>query len=72
MLTRRWTWRQAKHTLVVPETKYVEVNVDGLPPVTQEKVDEICREVARQVQKYSGGTTRYEILSQENPRISLD
>jgi DNA/RNA-binding domain of Phe-tRNA-synthetase-like protein len=72
VLTRRWTWRQAKHTLVVPETKYVEVNVDGLPPVTQTEVDKICQEVARQVQKYCGGTARYEILSQENPRISLD
>ena len=72
VLTRRWTWRQAKHTLVVPETKYVEVNVDGLPPVAQPEVDEICQQVARQVQKYCGGTARYEILSEENPRIGLD
>jgi DNA/RNA-binding domain of Phe-tRNA-synthetase-like protein len=72
VLTRRWTWRQAKHTLVVPETKYVEVNVDGLPPVTHEEVERICQQVAAQVQKYCGGSIRYDILSQENPRISLD
>ena len=72
VLTRRWTWRQAKHTLVVPETKYVEVNVDGLPPITREEVDRICQQVAAQVQKYCGGSIHYDILSQENPRISLD
>ena len=32
VLTRRWTRRQGKHTLVVPETKDLEFNVDGLPP----------------------------------------
>jgi len=72
VLTRRWTWRQAKHTLVVPETKYVEINVDGLPPVTQSEVDKICQEVVRRVQKHCGGTARYEILSEENPIINLD
>jgi DNA/RNA-binding domain of Phe-tRNA-synthetase-like protein len=72
VLTRRWTWRQAKHTLVVPETRYVEVNVDGLAPVTQAQVAEICQDVAQQVVKYCGGTVRWEILSAQNPQISLE
>jgi DNA/RNA-binding domain of Phe-tRNA-synthetase-like protein len=72
VLTRRWTWRQAKHTLVVPETNYVEVNVDGLSPVTLAQVDEICQDVLRQVQKYCGGMARYEIISEQNPMISLE
>jgi DNA/RNA-binding domain of Phe-tRNA-synthetase-like protein len=72
VLTRRWTWRQARHTLVVPETKYVEINVDGLPPVTREQVDTICQDVARQVQKYCGGSAHYKILSEGNSRINLD
>ncbi|MBN1920717.1 MAG: hypothetical protein JW892_05695 [Anaerolineae bacterium] len=71
VLTRRWTWRQAKHTLVVPETKFAEINVDGLPPVTLAQVDLICQEVASQVQKYCGGTANYKILSEDNPRISI-
>jgi DNA/RNA-binding domain of Phe-tRNA-synthetase-like protein len=33
VLTRRWTWRQANHTLTLPETKAIEFNLDGLPPV---------------------------------------
>ena len=71
VLTRRWTWRQAKHTLVVPETMAVEINVDGLPPITQAEVRSICTQVAALVQRYCGGEVRVEILSRENPRIIL-
>jgi DNA/RNA-binding domain of Phe-tRNA-synthetase-like protein len=71
VMTRRWTWRQAKHTLVVPETKAVEVNVDGLPPVPVDEVEAACREVMALIEKFCGGQCRYEILSEENPRIRL-
>jgi DNA/RNA-binding domain of Phe-tRNA-synthetase-like protein len=72
VLTRRWTWRQAKHTLVVPETRCVEINVDGLPPVTQAQVEQICQEAAELVQRYCGGVARYEVLSEEKPVIVID
>jgi DNA/RNA-binding domain of Phe-tRNA-synthetase-like protein len=72
VLTRRWTWRQAKHTLVVPETTAVEFNVDALPPLTPEIVAQVCQDVAALVQRYCGGTLRYAIISVDNPRISLD
>ncbi len=71
VLTRRWTWRQAKHTLVTPETTAVEINIDGLPPVTTEEVDATCQEMAGLVQKYCGGQVRYEILSHDHPRMDL-
>jgi DNA/RNA-binding domain of Phe-tRNA-synthetase-like protein len=71
VLTRRWTWRQAKHTLVVPETTALEVNVDGLPPVSVEQVKEACREVAQLIEKFCGGRTRQDMLSQESPRVDL-
>jgi DNA/RNA-binding domain of Phe-tRNA-synthetase-like protein len=71
ILTRRWTWRQGKHTLVVPETKDLEFNVDGLPPVPVEEVEEACREFMELIEKFCGGTTSYEILSEQNPSIKL-
>ena len=72
VLTRRWTWRQAKHTLVVPETTAIEVNVDALPPVTPVEAEQICQQVAALVQRYCGGTVRYEVISADNPVIALD
>ncbi|MDQ7785571.1 MAG: phenylalanine--tRNA ligase beta subunit-related protein [Desulfomonilaceae bacterium] len=71
VLTRRWTWRQANHTLVLPTTVDVEVNVDGLPPVPATEVEEACRQVIELIERFCGGTTSYEILSAETPTIKL-
>ncbi len=72
VLTRRWTWRQAKHTLVVPESTAVEINVDGLPPVTQDEVGRICEQLEELVLQYCGGQARYGIVSQQSSSLSLD
>ena len=71
VLTRRWTWRQANHTLLLPNTNAIEFNVDGLPPVEIKEIIEICHVVAELIKKFSGGNTTYKILSKENPQISL-
>jgi DNA/RNA-binding domain of Phe-tRNA-synthetase-like protein len=71
VLTRRWTWRQANHTLTLPETAAIEFNVDGLPPVTAEEVMTACRELADLVQRFCGGTGRIALLTEADPKISL-
>lgn len=72
VLTRRWTWRQANHTLTLPTTKNIEFNIDGLPPVSETEVKEICHETMELIEKYCGGRLRFEILSQENPIMPLN
>jgi DNA/RNA-binding domain of Phe-tRNA-synthetase-like protein len=72
VLTRRWTWRQAQHTLTLPETTAIEFNVDGLPPVTVNEVEQACAEVVELVQRFCGGRARVETLSEGNPSISLE
>ncbi|MEZ0395784.1 MAG: phenylalanine--tRNA ligase beta subunit-related protein [Anaerolineales bacterium] len=71
VLTRRWTWRQANHTLTLPETTAVEFNVDGLPPVTPAEVEQACAEVVDLIGRFCGGEARVEMLSAQNPRIRL-
>jgi len=71
VLTRRWTWRQANHTLTLPETRCVEFNIDGLPPVGPKKVERICHEVMDLAGKYCGGRSSFSLLSRENPRLCL-
>jgi DNA/RNA-binding domain of Phe-tRNA-synthetase-like protein len=71
VLTRRWTWRQANHTLTRLETRAIEFNVDGLPPVSQTEVEEACGEIIQLVGRFCGGRMRRALLSQETPRISL-
>jgi DNA/RNA-binding domain of Phe-tRNA-synthetase-like protein len=71
VLTRRWTWRQANHTLTLPETRAIEFNVDGLPPVTRGEIETACAEVAELIRRFCGGTSRVDYLTAETPRISL-
>ncbi|MFH0915323.1 MAG: phenylalanine--tRNA ligase beta subunit-related protein [bacterium] len=71
VLTRRWTWRQANHTLTLPETKAIEFNVDGLPPMTPAEIETACAEVAELVQRFCGGRSRVHFLTAASPRISL-
>jgi len=71
VMTRRWVWRQSHHTLTLPETRAVEVNIDGLPPVSLEEVTQACKDVQELIHTFCGGRTRVEILSAHNPRIGL-
>ena len=71
VLTRRWTWRQSNHTLTLPASSAVEINIDGLPPVSLAQVDDICREVVDLTQRFCGGTVSYEILTQQHPSLTL-
>jgi DNA/RNA-binding domain of Phe-tRNA-synthetase-like protein len=71
VLTRRWTWRQANHTLTLPETRAIEFNLDGLPPVPPGEIELACEEVIDLVREFCGGRLRYELLSQGNPKIRL-
>jgi DNA/RNA-binding domain of Phe-tRNA-synthetase-like protein len=71
VLTRRWCWRQANHTLTLLSTTAIEFNIDGLPPVSEDEVETICQETMGLIERFCGGRMRYEILSRQNPRIKL-
>jgi len=71
VLTRRWTWRQANHTLTLPTTTAIEYNVDGLPPVGLSEIEAAGRDIMELIAEFCGGSTRYEVLTQDSPRIQL-
>jgi DNA/RNA-binding domain of Phe-tRNA-synthetase-like protein len=72
VLTRRWTWRQANHSLTLPETRAIEFNIDRLPPVELEEVHTIASQVMGLVGEFCGGRLRYEILSAEQREMKLE
>jgi len=72
VLTRRWTWRQANHTLTLPETRSIEFNIDRLPPVELVEMHAIASQVMGLVSEYCGGRLRYEILSAEKREMKLE
>ena len=69
VLTRRWTWRQANHTLVQATTQELEINLDGLPPASAATIEAACRETAELVKTFCGGEISWEILSKEKTQM---
>jgi len=72
VLCRRWTWRQADLSKLVPESTFVAINVDGMPPVSPELVARICDEMAEMVVRFCGGKVDCRYLTVDTPVISLD
>lgn len=71
VLTRRWIWRQANHTLLLPGTAAVEVNLDALPPVPDEALRAAARDVMDLVGRFCGGHVRFHVLDRRSPTIVL-
>ncbi len=72
ILTRRWCWRQANHTLTLPETRDFIFNVDVLPPASPDEALEVCREMEELVARFCGGESfRIGLLCAATPRLSL-
>lgn len=71
VLTRRWCWRQANHTLTLPTTTAIEFNIDGLPPITRQEVEAICRETAELIQRFCGGDARFGVITRQQTKIPL-
>lgn len=71
VICRRWTWRQAQHTAMRPETSHVAVNVDGLSPVTRAETLAICGELAELIRRFCGGEVAVELLERDHPAIEV-
>ena len=71
VLTRRWTWRQAQHTLTLADSRAVEFNIDGLPPVPPAEVEQAGAEIIELAQRFCSGHARFVLLDREHPATSL-
>jgi DNA/RNA-binding domain of Phe-tRNA-synthetase-like protein len=71
VICRRWTWRQAQHTAMRPDTSFVAVNIDGLPPVTRAETLAISGELAGLIRRFCGGEVAVELLERDRPVIEV-
>ena len=72
VMTRRWTWRQAKHSIIEPETKAVEFNIDALAHISSAEIDAIAAETTELLGKYCKANCRTVILNQENDQLQFN
>ena len=72
VLTRRWTWRQAAMTRILPDTQQVFFNVDGLPPTSGERIESAMRDIEELVARFCGGElVAKSVLTRISPCISV-
>jgi len=70
VLCRRWTWRQGEFTKLQRTSTAVEINIDGLPPVTRADVELISNDLATLAGMYCGNApTEVKLLSEETPAV---
>jgi DNA/RNA-binding domain of Phe-tRNA-synthetase-like protein len=72
VVSRAWVWRQAKSSVTLPTTRSLVVNIDRLPPVSQNEIQMACDEVETMIRNVCGGeVTRY-VLSATNPAVTIE
>jgi DNA/RNA-binding domain of Phe-tRNA-synthetase-like protein len=69
VLTRRWVWRQSNHTLTEIGTRFIEFNLDGLPPVDETMIRRAGDDLAELVKCFCRGRTEMFLLTRDNPEI---
>lgn len=72
VLTRRWSWRQANHSLTLPETTAIQFNLDALAPVTRADLELIGAELEELISRHCGGRFRHGMLTAAEPSFSME
>ncbi len=71
VLCRRWNWRECDKSKMTEDTKNVTLAVEGLPPVTNEEVKTILKELSELVQNFCGGKIKTFVLDNAMPEVEI-
>ena len=71
VLCRKWNWRECDQSKITKDTQDVIIYIEGLFPVTKEKIIEVCKETVDLVQSFCGGKATYQILNNELDNVKL-
>jgi len=71
VLCRRWNWRESEKTKMTEETRSVILVVEGLPPLRQEDIQEITRDLSTLLDKHCGGKQETFLLDRTKREIEF-
>lgn len=54
-ICRRWNWKEADRTKLMPETRNAVLVIEGLPPVGRDLVERAMEDLARSIRDHCGG-----------------
>ncbi len=71
VICRKLNWREGDRTKITSDTKNAIVVVEGFPPLTKEKLNEMLHELADLIRQHCKAQTRIEVLSGERSRFEI-
>lgn len=71
VICRKLNWREGDRTKVTHASKNAIIVVEGFPPITKEKLQEILQELSTIIQTYCKAETQTEILSKDLQAITI-
>ena len=72
VLCRRWNWRDADKTKLIPKTKNAVIYIEGLPPLSKEKFLGTLRETTALIRTFCDGKVEYHILDKHKPSLDFE
>jgi len=70
-ICRRWNWKEADRTKLMPGTQNAIIVIERLPPVGETVIEEAINDCAMLVGQYCGGTVTTAFLNKDAPQKSL-
>jgi len=68
ILCRRWNWRNADFSKLKPETRNLEINVDGMiPAISRAEIEKAAEELKELLLRFCGGRVSIRYLDAQNP-----
>jgi len=71
ILCRRWNWRDADATKVTEQTKNAVLFIDGLPPITRKKIEEIQVEIQDLIEAFCKAKVHTEIAHKDLDEVEF-
>ena len=68
---RGWCWKNGDRSKIMPETRNVAINIEGMPPQGRPALDDIAGELSAKVEKYCGGNTEIHFLEADSPSFEI-
>lgn len=63
---RAWCWKNGDRSKITEETRDVAINVEGMPPISLERLTLIGEELAQMVEEHCGGDVSVHLLGPED------
>ncbi len=72
VLCRRWNWRNADFSKILPETKNLAINVDGMQPaIGRPEIERAAEELKDLLLRYCGGSVSIHYLDAAHPEADV-